>query len=370
MKVPEGFLLSGINCGIKRGKRLDLGLIFCKNGAVACGFFTKNSNSSYSVVVSKKNIKNSIKALVVNSGNANCFTDKKDLLNTIKLCKSLARELNIKEENVLIASTGKIGQSLPFSKITKSLSKLCEKLNMNKRNIKSFAESILTTDTHRKISFREIEVKRKKIKILGFSKGAGMINPELATMLAFIITDAKITKSLLKNIAKEAVEESFNSISVDGCTSTNDSVIFLASKESWQVKDKQSIAKFKMALKQVCRELAKMIVKDGEGSTKFIQINIKGAKTQREAKLAFKAISSSVLFRASMYGKNPNWGRIVASLGQAGIKLSEDKFRVKTTPLKNREINIIVNLGRGNYSWCGWCCDITPNYININAKYN
>lgn len=366
MSVPKGFLFGGINCGIKK-RSFDLGLILCEGGADAVGFFTKNVNASYSVLISKRHIKNLIKAVIVNSGNANCFTYPKDLKNTMKVCKALAQRLNIKKENVLIASTGVIGKQLPFAKVIKNLSRLCNQLSINHIN---FAKSILTTDRFIKVSSRKVSLKKGEVRITGIAKGAGMIAPDLSTMLAFILTDAVIPKPLLKKLSQEAVEKSFNSISVDGCMSTNDSVYILSSQMGAEVRSYKEVSKFRKTLEEVCKELAQKIVKDGEGSTKFIKVEIRCAKTEEEAKHAFKAISNSILFRAAMYGANPNWGRIVAALGYTGIRVKENRFKVKATSLKKKEVTITVNLSRGSKSWVGWCCDITPQYIRVNMGYN
>lgn len=366
IKVPEGFLLSGMHCGIKK-KKLDLGLIACKDGAAGIGLFTRNVNPSYSVTISKKHIKNTVKAVIVNSGNANCFTDKKDLGNTLKACESLARYLNIKKENVLICSTGIIGKRLPFFKINRSIPALCANLG---RRYKEFAGSILTTDNFEKVSFKEVKLKDSEIKILGFCKGSGMIHPNLATMLSFILTDVKMNKSLLRKIFSKAVGKSFNSISVDRCMSTNDTVLMLSSSKKSGLEDSRSINKFQEALEYVCRDLAKMIVKDAEGSTKFIELEVEGAKTEKEAKAAFQSIAGSLIFKAAMYGGNPNWGRIISTLGQVNIKVREDKFEVKASSLHKRNVKIRVNMGRGKFNWRGWFSDISPEYVKINAGHN
>jgi glutamate N-acetyltransferase/amino-acid N-acetyltransferase len=366
MPLPLGFSLAGVHCGIKR-KRHDLGLIVCKDGAKALGFFTKNVNVSYSLEVSKKHINNIVKALLVNSGNANCFTSRGDYVQTLKICQVLAQRLHIKTENVLIASTGIIGRPLPFGRIKKGLPRLCQSLGQEYRE---FVNSILTTDTFPKMFSRQIKVGSQKVTITGFAKGAGMIHPGLATMLVFILTDACISRRVLHGLAKNAVEKSFNSISVDGSMSTNDSVYILASEKTSPIQAAKSLHTFRDALEEVCLELAKMIVKDGEGATKLIRIEVKGAHSEQEAKKAFHSIASSVLVRAAMFGENPNWGRVVASLGQAGIRVREDKFTVVFKNLKKKETTVFVHLGRGHSSWQGWCCDITPQYVRLNAGYN
>lgn len=366
MKVPRGFSLSGIHCGIKR-KGLDLGLIWCENGAKAAGAFTQNMNPSYSVEVNRKHIHNTIHALIANSGNANCFTHKDGFKDTLQLCIDCARTLKVKREQVLFTSTGIIGRRLPFVKIKRKIPSLFHNL---RSDIDAFSRSILTTDTFPKVSFRTVKIGREKVNIAGCAKGAGMINPRMATMLAFILTDADMSRAWLQKSLNAAVERSFNSICVDGCMSTNDSVFLLASGLGVEVKNKKAFALFQKALQEVCVDLARYIVKDGEGATKFIQIDVEDAKTQREAQRAFYAIAHSALFRAAMYGQNPNWGRIIAGLGQAGIRVDEEKFKIKVSSLKKKEIVLIVSLRRGKAKWRGWCCDITPEYVKINAGYS
>jgi len=359
MNLPQGFLLSGIHCGIKRRKP-DLGLIYLKDFSQAVGFFTSNANPSYSVTVSKNNINNPIKAVLVNSGNANCFSHNKGLKDSEEIITRLAKQLKVNKKNILFASTGVIGKTLPKNKIIKSLGHLLNNLGSD---VYSFASSIMTTDTAKKISLREVG----PVKILGFAKGAGMICPNMATMLGFVLTDAKLERSFLKQCAKEAVEESFNSISIDGCTSTNDTVFILSSAKV--ALKKNQLNAFKKGLKEVCLELAKLIVKDGEGATKFIELKIKGAKTSQEAKQAGLALANSVLFKCAIYGEDANCGRIISALGQAGIKVGEDIY-IKATSLKKREIVITVDLKRGKASWDFYTSDLTPQYVNLNAKYS
>ena len=237
-----------------------------------------------------------------------------------------------------------------------------------------FSESILTTDTFRKISSRQIIIGRNKASILGVAKGAGMIYPDLscATMLAFILTDVNIKAGLLREAAQYSIERSFNSITVDGCASTNDSVIFLASGESRAVSIEKKDKDFRIfsgALSQVCLELAKKIVVDAEGATKFITIEVKGAKSFNQAKMGCFSIANSNLFKTAIYGENNNWGRIIAALGQAGIEVC-DNASVKTSSLNKKNIDVVVNLKRGNYSWTVYTCDLTPGYIKINADYS
>ena len=225
MNVPGGFSLSGIHCGIKK-RKLDLGLIWCEGGAKAAGVFTQNVNCSYSLDISKKHVGNTIHAIIANSGNANCFTHKKGREDTLALCAHCAKQVKVKKEQVLIASTGIIGKKLPFAKIKRKIPVLLHNFG---NDIDLFSRSILTTDTFPKVAFRSFKAGKRKVNILGCAKGAGMIAPNMATMLAFILTDADVSKQWLNKSLKEAVNRSFNSISVDGCMSTNDSVFLLAS---------------------------------------------------------------------------------------------------------------------------------------------
>jgi glutamate N-acetyltransferase/amino-acid N-acetyltransferase len=366
MRLPEGFLLSAVGAGIKK-RGLDLGLIFCEEYINCVGFFTTNANPSYSVLFSKKNINHPIKAVLVNSGNANCFTHKDGLKDTEEIAYCLASYLNIKKENILLASTGIIGKKIPKKKIIRKIPTLVKNLNNDKKAIDDFSCSILTTDKFRKISYISFPSRGGEVKIIGFAKGAGMINPEMATMLGFVLTNAKVNLSLLKRKSKDIIEETFNSISVDGCMSTNDTVFFLNSGRISLSKKETEL--FFKKLKNVCSELAKMIIKDAEGATKFIEITVKGAKTRREAEKAVKFIANSNLFKCTIYGKQPNWGRIISALGHAKIKVKED-ILIKNTSLKKKDIKIIVDLRRGKFKSTIYTCDLTPDYVKINAGYS
>ena len=373
MKPPLGFLFSGIHSGIK-AKDLDLGLISIEDLADCICFFTTNKVKSAPILLNLKNLKKNnsqLKAIIVNSGNANCFTGKEGLKDAQFINKKLSELLHIESKFILSASTGIIGRRLPLKKILNNLNRLVSQLKPEFRN---FSEAILTTDTRKKVSFREVNIGKASLKILGIAKGSGMIYPTLkkATMLAFILTDANIKKVLLETASWRAVESSFNSISVDGCMSTNDSVFVVASGKASHIpilkKDKE-FYKFSKALGEVMLELAKKIVRDAEGSTKFIEIEVKGAKTKEEAKKAGLGIADSNLFKASVYGEEPNWGRIVSSLGQAQIPIKEN-ITISSTSLKAKNIKFKIDLKRGNYSWKVYTSDLTPDYIKINSNYS
>jgi glutamate N-acetyltransferase/amino-acid N-acetyltransferase len=371
MKVPQGFKVWGINCGIKN-KNLDLGIIWCDDFCKGAGFFTKNANPAYSVVLSKKNVNKPVKAILVNSGNANCFSHKQGLKDTESIISKLASLAGVKKENILISSTGIIGKKLPKEKIVNKLPVLLKDLDKDascsKKGIEKFSRSILTTDTFTKVAFSKVVLGKKVVNILGFAKGAGMIQPDMATMLSFIITDADLPLSFLKKVSRQAVDESFNSITVDGCMSTNDTVLVLSSKKVSLKKEKELNA-FSKGLKKVCLDLAKMIVKDGEGASKFIEVCVKGAKTKEEAEKSGFAIANSNLFKCAVYGSNANWGRILCALGQAGVKVSGN-ISIKATDLKKKEVKITIDLKRGKFESKVYTSDLTPEYVKINAEYS
>ncbi|MFO8053381.1 MAG: bifunctional glutamate N-acetyltransferase/amino-acid acetyltransferase ArgJ [Candidatus Omnitrophota bacterium] len=363
-KLPQGFLSSGLKCGIKKND-YDLGLIRFKQAYRVVGFFTSNLNVSYSVSLSQKNIKNPISAILVNSGNANCFSHNKGYQDTEDIAEKLANKLALDKKEILIASTGIIGKKLPKSKITKNISKLVKNLEDDSSK---FAKSILTTDSCTKVISKVISFGKKKVRITGIAKGAGMIKPNLATMLAFVLTDADISLGGLKKNTKEAVEKSFNSISIDAAESTNDSLFVVSSKKVPLAKKEKN--KFFFELQNVMIDLAKLIVKDAEGATKFVRLDLKGAKTKKEAKQLAEKIAGYILFKAALYGNNPNIGRIIAVLGQAKIKLKEEDLDIKFSSFAKKEIKITINLKRGSYDWRVYTCDLSPEYVKINAEYN
>ncbi len=365
MKLPEGFLLSGLACGIKKRKP-DLGLIYvCGPELSAAGFFTTNANPSYSVTLSKKHIHNPIRAVLVNSGNANCHSHKEGLKDTREIVGRLAGHLRVKKENILIASTGIIGKKLPKQKIIRSIPALVNSLTTDADD---FAKSILTTDTFAKKTSVSLRFKGRSAVIAGFAKGAGMIYPHMATMLAFVLTDVALSRASFRSMAREAIEESFNAISVDGCMSTNDTVLVLSSGKV-QLAGKLQVEAFRAGLKKVCLGLAQMIVRDAEGATKFITITVQGARDQAEAKKAAESLANSNLLKCALYGARANWGRIIAALGQAGVAVEED-IRVQATDLKRADVALNVDLRRGKSSWRVYTCDLTPEYIKINASYS
>ncbi|PMP63156.1 MAG: ornithine acetyltransferase [Caldimicrobium thiodismutans] len=380
MNIPQGFLFAGVSAGIRKEGRLDLGLIFCEEKGISWGVFTKNTVKAAPVLIGKKHIKNLVtRAILVNSGIANACTGKEGLERTERVLKALSDLLSIKKEEILPASTGVIGEQLPEEKIIAKLPDLVKKLSPS--NYADFAKAIMTTDTFPKISS---QLTGDGIAILGIAKGAGMIAPHMATMLAFILTDAKIDKKDLQTLLLKAVEESFNRITVDSDTSTNDTVYALASGK----KEIGNWEEFCEKFQRVLYELSYMIVKDGEGASKVIKVIVKGAKTKEEAKNFSQAVANSLLVKTAFYGGDPNWGRILAALGKTQIPFdpeeieiylngipwikklkTQNKEEVLKNELRKNDIELLIKLKRGKQNYWMLTCDLTEEYIKINASY-
>ncbi len=375
MKSPKGFLFAGISAGIKKSNKLDLGLVYSQDILNSVCFFTANTVKAAPLLNVMKKInqtKGQVKALLVNSGNANCFTGSQGIKDAEYLCKKVSSVSGAAQKHILPCSTGVIGKRLPVKKISSEVDRLFLAL---KKDYNLFAESILTTDKVKKVSSEKFKCGSKQVNILGVAKGAGMVHPQLkqATMLAFIFTDVLISKPLLTKAAKETVLNSFGSITIDGCTSTNDSVFVLTSGKAENKNiNRQSSKEYKLfvnKLDKVCKDLAKKIVKDAEGSTKFIEVTVKRAKNKAQAKKAAFSVANSNLFKTAMYGENPNWGRIYQAIGQAGI-LVKDNVTVKTGSLKKKNIKLEIDLKSGKETYSVYTSDLTPEYVKINAEYS
>lgn len=370
--LPVGFKAEGICCGIKKSKKLDLALIYSDSIATAVGMFTSNKIKAAPVIITSEHLKdNRAQAIIVNSGNANCMTKAKGLKDANAMASSVAKALKIKNKNVLVASTGIIGKPLPIDKIKKGISFLTKKIK--KKGINNAAAAIMTTDTKPKKVSVKLAVGGKTITITGIAKGAGMISPNMATMLSFIMTDAAVATNALKRVLQKAVDNSFNSITIDGCMSTNDMVIILANGKAKNKKidvGDKALGQFSQALNYVCLELAKKIVRDAEGATKFIQIKVEGAKNQKIAKTLAFAVANSNLLKTAIFGENRNLGRIFAALGQTGINISEDKIKVNCSSFKKKDIKIDINLGMGQSEAMVYTSDLSEEYVRINAAYN
>jgi len=388
---PKGFLSSATRAGLKK-KGNDTGLIFSKVPAVADGVFTLNQVQAAPVLVSKRHLKQDLmaQAIIVNSGCANCCTGQRGLKDATRMADAVAKRLGIKKEDVLVSSTGVIGKYLEITKIEKAVPQLVK--GLNEKSSLDVAKAIMTTDTFPKEFAVKINIGGKPVCIGGIAKGSGMIHPNMATMLCFLTTDIYITRRALKLALEDAVNKSFNAITVDGETSTNDSVLILANGAAEnKLLDKvdREFKIFNEALGKVTRELATMIIKDGEGATKSVTIVIKNCPSYWQGVKIGRRIASSPLLKTCIYGQDPNWGRVVASLGVCGVRIKEDAFDIylgKRQVVKNgatldvkkerlkdvfkgKEVTITVDLKMGRETVTVWTCDLTEEYIKINSEY-
>ncbi|MDP2905092.1 MAG: bifunctional glutamate N-acetyltransferase/amino-acid acetyltransferase ArgJ [Candidatus Omnitrophota bacterium] len=381
--LPAGFLASGISCGIKKSGKPDLALFYSQTPATPACLFTANSIKAAPLLLNKLYLKKggSVRAIIVNSGNANCFTGKAGIKDAEEVVSATVAALNnvgtgfkpvptkINQENVLVNSTGIIGKRLPVSKITSALPRLVKELSS--QGILKAQKAIRTTDTFDKAATIEFNIGGKSVSICAVAKGAGMICPNVATMLVFIFTDAAISREALKKALSSAADKSFNCITVDGCMSTNDSVMMLANGASGaRLLPGKSLSIFEHALDEVCLSLAKLVVRDGEGISKFIEIKVYGAKNFHDARVAALSIANSNLFKTAVYGENPNFGRIAGAVGACGIEVQEKDLLIKLGPLGKKDVHVDVSLGRGKGSAVVYTTDLTPEYIKINAEYN
>ncbi len=387
--VP-GFSAAGIHAGLKKKKK-DLALIYSEIECVTAGVFTTNKVVAAPVIVSKYVLENTsgIHAVLVNSGNANACTGEQGYLDALEMKNYCAEKLGVDQNSVLVSSTGVIGEKLKMDKVRKGIEVISQQLSKN--GGEEAAEAIMTTDKSKKHCAVKIKIGEKEINIGGISKGSGMIMPNMATMLGFITTDAEISKSTLQGIITAATNKSFNRISVDGETSTNDMVLIMANGMSG-VKVESDTAMctlFTEALTEMCKILAKAIVADGEGATKFVTVKVNNAKTEDDANLVAKAIANSPLVKTALNGEDANWGRIISSAGMSGADFDPSKVQIKfgELPVLNpnfeivldedkakqilseKEIILNIDLNVGNYSTEWWTCDYSEEYIKINASY-
>ncbi|VAX35063.1 Glutamate N-acetyltransferase @ N-acetylglutamate synthase [hydrothermal vent metagenome] len=370
---PKGFRANGLCCGIKKSGKQDLALIVSDVPAVGACVFTKNSVIAAPLVVSKKHIRNNkIQAIITNSGNANCFTGSVGLKYAEQTTELIGDLLNISKQDVIVSSTGIISKPLQYNHIKNSVSKLVEGLSM--MGATKAAQAILTTDLCTKEVTVEIIVGGKKVTIGACAKGSGMIAPNMATMLCFITTDAEISSKMLKLALKQATDKSFNCITIDGCMSTNDMVTVMANGLAGNKKITTANKDFEIfceALDYVCLDLAKKIVFDGEGATKFIEIKVQNAKDDKQAKAVALKVANCNLVKTAAYGSNTNWGRVTAAVGALGIKeITEENMNIKVSSFKKKNISIVVNLALGQGQAKVYTSDLSKEYIRINAEYN
>ncbi len=388
----SGFLFSGISAGIKKDGKRDLGLIHSEVPAQVAGLFTTNAVKAAPVQLDMERIKRGLcQAIIVNSGNANACTGSQGLRDAKRVSSLVARQLGIDERLVFPSSTGVIGSPLPLKKIEEGIPKLID--HLSPEGWMSTVEAMMTTDTFPKIEVATCRIKGKQVKLCGMVKGAGMIRPNLATMLSFLVTDACIKAPLLQRMLEKAAEASYNRITIDGETSTNDTVLLLANgKAGHPFLDRMDRdgEVFQSMLTKVCQDLAKSLVKDGEGATKLIEILVQGARTKEDAKQAAYAVAHSPLVKTAFFGEDANWGRILCALGHCGAQINPNRIDVffDKAPivkngmgvgprleekagqvLKKKSFKVIIDLHQGKSQFSVLTTDLSIDYVKINASY-
>ena len=390
--APQGFVAAGIHAGIKKSKQLDLAMIVSEQPGPIAGLFTRNRLPAAPVILDRLHLKRGIgQALIMNSGNANAFTGPEGLAHAREMGRRVADQLTIPLHQVFVGSTGVIGVPLPMPAVRNGIPILISRLR--KAGYKEAARAIMTTDTRPKEIAVQDRIGGKIVTIGGIAKGSGMIHPDMATMLAYLTTDVAIDQKTLQSTLRAVANHTFNCISVDGETSTNDTVLCLANGKAGNVPIKAGTAahgKFEALLFQVCHHLAMEIVRDGEGATKIIEFQIHQASSDRAAKQFANTLATSPLVKTAIFGTDPNWGRIVAALGRAGAPLRAEKLLIqfnKIPIVKNGKglgpqverrikqemkkpfLTIFISLGMGKGSSKIWTTDLTYEYVKINASY-
>lgn len=391
----QGFKAWGAHMGIK-SKRRDLALIYSDVPANAAAVFTRNVVCAEPVKLSREHIKDGkLQAIICNSGNANACTGRQGWEGAVAMAEKTAKLLDISKESVLVASTGLIGEPFPTSKVLTGIEECVSKLSDRKIAGSLAANAILTTDTFAKEGFTSFELDGKQINMAGIAKGSGMIHPNMGTMLGFIICDAAISSKLLDKALREVVDRTFNMITVDGDTSTNDCVAIMSNGKAGNeeiTEEGQAYDRFVQHLEKLCTHLAKLIVSDGEGSTKLVEYHVENAKTVDDARKIVRTISDSNLVKTAIFGTDPNWGRILAAAGRAGVTFDPEKVDLFIGPnrsvqivdkgqptnhsrasvkkeMKTSTITVILDLNEGSAEATGWGSDLSYEYIRINAEY-
>jgi glutamate N-acetyltransferase/amino-acid N-acetyltransferase len=382
---PEGFFAGATSAGINKraADKLDLAVLFAEAPCLAAAVFTNSQLKAAPALLSQKRLKEreNIGAVVVNSGCANAYVGAEGLANAIEMAELVGEGVGVEAEDVLVASTGVIGVPLPMEKIRASI----ENIILARDGGDQLARAIMTTDSFPKEAAVRVKDGKTEFTIGGAAKGSGMIHPNMATLLCFITTDAAVEKAFLQKALKKAVAASFNMISVDGDTSPNDMVLVMANGMAGAVPTDT----FEKALEKLCIHLAKRLASDGEGATKLIEMTVSGAADLSQARKAAKAVISSSLVKAAVYGADPNWGRIMAAVGRSGAEVKESKFDLyvgkiqvvkagKSLPfdesaviklLKDKEVNFSASLNLGSGKATAWGCDLSPEYVTINSQY-
>jgi glutamate N-acetyltransferase / amino-acid N-acetyltransferase len=374
--APEGFKIAAAAAGIRKSG-LDLGLLYSDRPATTAAVFTKNAFPAAPILVTRDHLKSSghmTRAVLVNAGNANAVTGEAGLKAARDCAAEVAKHLKCKPSEVFVSSTGVIGRPLPVEKIFAALPSLVHTMSAGGADV--FSRAIMTTDTVPKVA----AASAGGVRMLGFAKGSGMIHPNMATMLSYILTDARIDFPTLDKALRYAVDRSFHSITVDGDTSTNDTVAVLANGASGKTPSPEA---FTAQLTEVCQTLAKAIARDGEGATKFVELRIEGAPSDDAAREIGRTIARSPLVKTAIYGCDPNWGRLICAVGNSGIQINGEKvelfiddvplmngdLKVVSQKLASKEVRIRVALHSGSGTATVWTCDLTEQYIRINADY-
>ena len=388
-----GFQAGAVKAGIRGKDRLDVALIYSEVPAAAAGVFTTSKVKAAPVLLDMEYLRDGkAQAIIVNSGIANACTGKPGMELALGTSRLVAAQLGLADDLVLVASTGVIGQQLDLAIFSNCMPPLAESLR--KDGFSDVARAMMTTDTVPKTARREVELSGKKITILGLAKGSGMIMPNMATMLSFIVTDVAVHASVLQQMLRQSVAQSFNAVTVDGDTSTNDTVLLLANGKAGNAEicslDAADGRLFRQCLDDLCLDLALQIVKDGEGATKFITVHVKGAASRQEADQAARTVANSSLVKTAFFGEDANWGRIIAALGRAGIDVDPDRVdisfdevmmvrdglglgpeqeKLATGVLKKKAFAVVIDLKTGQSEAKVYTCDLSLDYIRINADY-
>ncbi|MGZ8380137.1 MAG: bifunctional glutamate N-acetyltransferase/amino-acid acetyltransferase ArgJ [Nitrospira sp.] len=390
--APLGFQAAGIHCGIKKPGLLDLALCVSDVSGPIAGVFTKNRVAAAPVLLDRRHLRSHLgRAIIVNSGNANACTGDQGLVAAKTMATAVAQQLSIPVHHVFVGSTGVIGRMLPIDRITTSVPTLIARLSI--AGGAQAARAILTTDLKPKTVTVQGRIGGRVVTIGGMAKGSGMIHPNMATMLAYLTTDAAITPAALQQVLKSATNQSFNCITVDGDTSTNDTVLCLANglaKNRLIERDTKSYRDFERLLTDAAQELALMICRDGEGVTKVVTIRVQGASTTAAAKRVADTIATSNLVKTALFGEDANWGRIIAAIGRSGVAIDPNKVSVRFNDIvmvqrgvgtgleaerkiaqvfKQKEFTITVQLGQGQAHAHMWTTDLSYDYVRINASY-
>ncbi|MGB6113388.1 MAG: bifunctional glutamate N-acetyltransferase/amino-acid acetyltransferase ArgJ [Acidobacteriaceae bacterium] len=399
--TPAGFRFGAVRAGIKPSGKPDFACVSAAEGTTAAAVFTSNRMVAAPVLVGRDHLRRSggrVRFVAVNAGNANCATGEQGIEACLTVCKAAAKEFSCSAEEVIPSSTGIIGVPLPAEKLVAALPQIATQLGTSSAHVQQFAEAILTTDTRAKIASLQINMGDKQVHLFGVAKGAGMIAPQLvphATMLVYIFTDAKVEAADLQIFLNEAIEPTFNCISIDGDTSTNDTVLLLASGASgatvtYAAQNETSKA-FSQALRNICGSLARQVIEDGEGAGHVVELAIEGASSEEDARRIARSIANSPLVKTAFAGCDPNWGRILAAAGYSGASINPDRASIWIGGLpvcrngraaqdfdKNkvheamlqRTVLVRVDLGMGHGTCEFLTCDLTAEYIRINAEYS